>query len=122
MKRLEMNVFDTVLSEKVAKISELSASKIDKYEHCKGNEQILPSDQSQMMQQTNRKVKQQSKVSVAKEDKNNIAYKIDCSNCEAVYFHELKQSLKCWSDENKRFFRNCNCERNWKRKQFGSRS
>ena len=62
MKRLEMNVSDTVLSEKVAKISELSVSKIDKYEHCKGDEQILPSDQSQMMQQTNRKVKQQLKV------------------------------------------------------------
>ena len=57
-----MNVFDTVLSEKVAKISELSASKTDKYEHYKGDEQTLPSDQSQMMQQTNRKVKQQSKV------------------------------------------------------------
>ena len=31
---------------------------------------------------------------VATEDKNNIVYEIDCSNCEAVYFGESKQSLK----------------------------
>ena len=28
------------------------------------------------------------------EDKNNIAYEIDCRNCEAVYFGESKRSLK----------------------------
>ena len=29
---------------------------------------------------------------VATEDKNNIIYEIDCSNCEAVYFGESKRS------------------------------
>ena len=38
---------------------------------------------------------------VATEDKNNIVYEIDCSNCEAVYFGESKQSLKSRSDEHK---------------------
>ena len=35
-----------------------------------------------------------SKDRVATEDKNNIIYQIDCSNCEAVYFFESKWSLK----------------------------
>ena len=30
---------------------------------------------------------------VATEDKNNIAYEIDCSNCETVFFGESKWSL-----------------------------
>ena len=30
---------------------------------------------------------------VAAEDKNNIAYEIDCSNCETVFFGESKRSL-----------------------------
>ena len=30
----------------------------------------------------------------ATEDKNNVVYKIDCSNCQAVYFGESKRSLK----------------------------
>ena len=30
----------------------------------------------------------------ATEDKNNIVYEIDCSNCEAVYFSESKRILK----------------------------
>ena len=34
---------------------------------------------------------------------------IDCSNCEAVYFGESKQSLKLHSDEHQRSVRNCNC-------------
>ena len=34
------------------------------------------------------------KSRVATEDKNNIVYEIDCSNCEAVYFGESKRSLK----------------------------
>ena len=34
------------------------------------------------------------KDQVATEDKNNIVYEIDCSNCEAVYFGESKRSLK----------------------------
>ena len=38
---------------------------------------------------------------VATENKNNIVYEIDCSNCEAVYFGESKQSLKSRSDEHK---------------------
>ena len=31
---------------------------------------------------------------VATEDKNNIVFEIDCSNCQAVYFGESKRSLK----------------------------
>ena len=49
---------------------------------------------------------------VATEDKNNIVYKIDCSNCEAFYFGESKWSLKSHSDEHKRSVRNCDCDRN----------
>ena len=49
---------------------------------------------------------------VAREDKNNIAYEIDCSNGEAVYFGESKWSLKSRSDEHKRSVRNCDCDKN----------
>ena len=49
---------------------------------------------------------------VATEDKNNIVYKTDCSNCQTVYFGESKRSLKSRSDERKRSVRNCNCDRN----------
>ena len=49
---------------------------------------------------------------VATEDKNNIVYEIDCSNCQAVYFVECKRSLKSRSDEHKRSIRNCNCDKN----------
>ena len=52
------------------------------------------------------------KDQVATEDKNNIVYEIDCSNCEAVYFDESKRSLKSRSDEHKRSVRNCNCDKN----------
>ena len=43
---------------------------------------------------TLRKLLCKPKDRVATEDKNNIVYEIDCSNCEAVYFGESKQSLK----------------------------
>ena len=36
------------------------------------------------------------------EDKINIVYETDCSNCQAVYFAESKRSLKSRSDEHKR--------------------
>ena len=49
---------------------------------------------------------------VATEDKNNIVYEIDCSNCQAVYFGESKRSLKSRSDEHKRSVRNCDCDKN----------
>ena len=49
---------------------------------------------------------------VATEDKNNIVYEIDCSNCEPVYFHESKWSLQLCSDEHKRSVRNCDCNKN----------
>ena len=52
------------------------------------------------------------KDQVATEDKNNIVYEIDCSNCEAVYFGESKRSLKSRSDEHKRSVRNCDCGKN----------
>ena len=43
---------------------------------------------------TLRKLLCKPKDRVATEDKNNIVYKIDCSNCQAVYFGESKRSLK----------------------------
>ena len=49
---------------------------------------------------------------VATEDKNNIFYEIDYSNCQAVYFGESKPSLKSRSDEHKRSVRNCDCDKN----------
>ena len=49
---------------------------------------------------------------VATEDKNNIVYEIDCSNCQAVYFGESKRSLKSCSDEHKRSVRNCDYDKN----------
>ena len=49
---------------------------------------------------------------VATENKNNIVYEIDCSNCEAVYLGESKRSLKSHSDEQKRSIRNCDCDKN----------
>ena len=39
---------------------------------------------------------------------------MDCSNCEAVYFCESKQSLKLHLDEHKRYIRNCGCDENEK--------
>ena len=59
-----------------------------------------------------RKLLCKPKDRVATEDKNNIVYEIDCSNCEAVYFSESKQSLKLDSNEHKRFVRNCDCDKN----------
>ena len=61
---------------------------------------------------TLRKLLCKPKDRVATEDKNNIVYGIDCSNCEAVYFDEYKRSLKSRSDERKRPVRNCDCEKN----------
>ena len=46
------------------------------------------------------------KDGVATEDKNNIVYETDCSNCEAVYFGESKWSLKSRLDEH-RSVKNC---------------
>ena len=61
---------------------------------------------------TLRKLLCKPKDQVAAEDKNNIVYEIDCSNCEAVYFGESKRSLKSRSDEHKRSVRNCDCDKN----------
>ena len=61
---------------------------------------------------TLRKLLCKPKDRVATEDKNNIVYEIDCSNCEAVYFGESKRSLKSRSDEPKRSIRNCDCDKN----------
>ena len=61
---------------------------------------------------TLRKLLCKPKDRVAIEDKNNIVYEIDCSNCEAVYFGESKRSLKSLSDERKRSIRNCDCDNN----------
>ena len=61
---------------------------------------------------TLRKLLCKPKDRVATEDKDNIVYEIDCSNCEAVYFGESKRSLKSRSDERKRSVRNCDCDKN----------
>ena len=61
---------------------------------------------------TLRKIICKPKDQVAADDRNNIVYEIDHSNCEAVYFGESKRSLKSRSDEHKRSFRNCDCEKN----------
>ena len=49
---------------------------------------------------------------VATENKNNIIYEIDWSNCRAVYFGESKQSLKLCPDEHKRTASNYDHEKN----------
>ena len=59
-----------------------------------------------------RKLLCKTKDRVVTEDKNNIDYEIDCSNCETVYFGESKWSLKSRSDEHTRSFRNCDCDKN----------
>ena len=61
---------------------------------------------------TLRKLLCKPKERVATEEKNNIVYEIDCSNCQALYFGESKQSSKLRSDEHKRSVRNCDCDRN----------
>ena len=63
-------------------------------------------------EKTLRKLLCKPKDRVATEDKNNIVYEIDCSNCQAVYFGESKRSLKSRSDEHKRSVRNCDCDKN----------
>ena len=59
-----------------------------------------------------RKLLCKPKDRVATEDKSNIFYEIDCSNCQAVYFGESKPSLKSRSDDHKRSVRNCDCDKN----------
>ena len=71
---------------------------------------------------TSRKLLCKPKVQVATEDKNNIVYEVDCSNCQAVYFGESKSSLKSRSDEHKRSTRNCDCDKNKIATLLGSRS
>ena len=61
---------------------------------------------------TLRKLLCKRKDRVATEDKNNIVYEIDGSNCEVVHFGESKQSLKSHSGEHKRSVRNCDCDKN----------
>ena len=50
MVRLEIKSFWHDLNKKAAKISTLSSGKIDKYEYLTG-EEILPSDQSRIIEQ-----------------------------------------------------------------------
>ena len=61
---------------------------------------------------TLRKLLCKPKDRVPTEDKNNIVYETDCSNCQAVYFGESKRSLKSRSDEPKISVRNCDCGKN----------
>ena len=51
---------------------------------------------------------------VATEDKNNIVYELDCSNCQAVNFGASKSH----PDEHKRSARNCDCDKNETAKHF----
>ena len=59
-----------------------------------------------------RKLLCKPKEPVAAEDKNNIVYEIDYSNCQKVYFGDFKRSLKSRSDERKRSIRNCDFDKN----------
>ena len=52
------------------------------------------------------------KIEWLKKIKNNIANKIDCSDCEEVYFSESKQPLKLRWGEQKRSVQNCDCKKN----------
>ena len=61
---------------------------------------------------TLRKLLCKHKDRIATEDKNNIVYEIDCSNCETVYYGESKRSLKSRSDEHKISARNCDYDKN----------
>ena len=47
-----------------------------------------------------------------------MVYKIDYSNCEAVYFGESKRSLKLRSDDYKNSVMNCDCDKNEIAKHF----
>ena len=49
---------------------------------------------------------------VATEDKNNMVYEIDCTNCEPVYFDEPKWSVELRSDEHRRSVRKCDFDKN----------
>ena len=63
-------------------------------------------------EKTLHKLLYKAKDLVATENKKNIFYEIDFSNCQAVYFGESKRSLKSRSDEHKRSIRNCDCDKN----------
>ena len=52
------------------------------------------------------------KIEWLKKIKNNIANKIDCSDCEEVYFSESKQPLKSRWGEQKTSVQNCDCKKN----------
>ena len=67
---------------------------------------------------TLRKLLCKPKDQVTAEDKNNILYEIDCSNCETVHFGECKRSLKSRSDEHKRSVWNCDYDKNEISKHF----
>ena len=63
------------------------------------------------------------KDALATDDKIIIFYKIDFSNCEAVYFSKSKRSLKSLSDERKRSVKSYDSEENEIERQcIGSRS
>ena len=52
------------------------------------------------------------KTQAATEDKNNIVYGTDCSNCQEVYFCESKRSLKLGSYNTKYLSGICDCDNN----------
>ena len=60
---------------------------------------------------TFRKLLRKHKDRLAADDKSNIVYEIDCSDCKTVYLGESKRSLKSLSDEHKKSVKNCNFEK-----------
>ena len=61
---------------------------------------------------TLRKLFCKAKDQVATEDKSNIVYEINCSNCQSLCFSGSKRSLKSRSDEHKRSAWNYDCDKN----------
>ena len=61
---------------------------------------------------TLRKLFCKAKDQVATEDKSNIVYEINCSNCQSLCFSGSKRSLKSRSDEQKRSAWNYDCDKN----------
>ena len=61
---------------------------------------------------TLRKLLCKHKDRLAADDKNNIVYEIDCSDCKTAYFGESERSIKSLSDEHKKSVESCNCGKN----------
>ena len=56
---------------------------------------------------------------MATENKINIAYETDYSNCEAIYFDKFTRALNFCSHEYKRYIKNCDFEKTETAKHCG---